>query len=198
VRRKKNKKTKIYPGDPVLHIIDLAREVPQLCESPVKRTFGLADMYRDVSNASDHHFLEKEIGKLESQASSIIAGIRKAFESQQSGFSMSRQQRDTLRKFLFIMKYRGPTFHRRFHGDGSGKYNADDTNQFNKYMQEKGYQNPVDVWFKSIKTILDLKLDLEGKWKKKIGSQYLPRRCHVVYCAHGVVFPRFLYTLRCQ
>ena len=173
-RRKKNKKTKLYPGDPVLHIIDLKSQAPQLSESPVKRTFGLMDMYRDVSNASDHNFLEKAIGKLESQVSSVIADIRKSFESRKTGFSMSRHQRDTLRKFLFIMKYRGPSFHRRFHGDSSGKYNADDAEQFKTYMQEKGYQNPVDVWFKSIKTILDLKLDLEGEWKTELLASIYP------------------------
>ncbi|KAJ4289800.1 hypothetical protein N0V90_011131 [Kalmusia sp. IMI 367209] len=173
-RRRKNKKTKLYPGDPVINIIDLKDEVPQLSESPVKRIFGLTDMYRDISNASDYNFLEKEIGRIESQVSSIIADIKKAFEGGMTGFSMSRSQRDLLRKFLFIMKYRGPGFYRRFHGDESGEYNEDDAVQFKLYMQERGYRKPVDVWFKSIKTILDLKLDLEGRWKKELPLRIYP------------------------
>ncbi|KAF3030284.1 hypothetical protein E8E12_001083, partial [Didymella heteroderae] len=123
-------------------------------------------MYRDVSNASDQNILEKELGKLESRVSTIIAEIKKAFESSRDGFSMSRDQRDALRKFLFVMKYRGPGFHQRFHGNKLGRYVADDADRFEKYMAENGYGKPVDVWFKSIATILDLQFDLQGHWKE--------------------------------
>jgi hypothetical protein len=173
-RRRKNKKTNLYPGDSVMNIINLKDEILKVSESPVNRTFGIMDMYRDISNATDQYYLEKEIGKLESRVSGIIAGIKKAFESGNNSFSMVRNEKDILRKFLFIMKYRGRTFHRRFYGDGSGNYNAEDKDQFKKYMQEKGYQNPVDVWFKSIKTILELKMDLEGNWQKKLLVEIYP------------------------
>jgi len=128
-------------------------------------------MYRDISNATDQYYLEKEIGKLESRVSAIIAGIRKAFESGKNGVSMLRDERDILRKFLFVMKYRGQGYHRRFHGDESGNYVTEDKEQLKKYMQEKGYKNPIDVWFRSIKTILELKMDLEGKWKDKLRAE---------------------------
>jgi hypothetical protein len=121
------------------------------------------DMYRDSSNSADYNYLEKEFGKLESQVSKIIAGIREALESGKSGFSMTRNQRDTLRKFLFIMKYRGLGFHRRFHGDVSGRYEEDDKGRLEKYMQAKGYRKLVDVWLKSIKAFLEVKMDVEGK-----------------------------------
>ncbi|KAH7093417.1 hypothetical protein FB567DRAFT_515306 [Paraphoma chrysanthemicola] len=173
-RKKKHKKNKIYPGEPVLHIIDLKGTTPLLCEASVKRTFGLMDMYQDVSNASDHNILEKELSKLESRVSQIIAGIKKAFESSKDGFSMSRDQRDMLRKFLFIMKYRGPGFHRRFHGDKSGRYVQNDAAIFEKYMAENGYHNPVDVWYKSIKTILDLRIDVQGKWRQELLAEIYP------------------------
>lgn len=173
-RKKRQKKNRIYPGEPVLHIINLESKIPQLCESPVKRTFGLMDMYRDISNASDHNILEKRFSKLESQVSKIIAEIKNTFESSKDGFSMSRDQRDILRKFLFIMKYRGPGFHQRFHGNQAGKYVANDAYRFEKYMAENGYDNPVDVWFKSITTILDLQFDLQGHWKKELLAKIYP------------------------
>ncbi|KAF2184774.1 hypothetical protein K469DRAFT_708533 [Zopfia rhizophila CBS 207.26] len=162
-RGKKNKKTNFYPGDPVLNIIDFKNEVPQFSESPVKRTFGFMDMCRDISNISDYYYLEKEIGKLESWVSVIIAGIRKALESGKSGISILRNERGILRKFVFLMKCWGQGFHGSFHGDESGNHNEDDKDCFKKHMQEKEYQNPVDVWFRSIKTILELKMDLKGK-----------------------------------
>jgi hypothetical protein len=37
-------------------------------------------------------------------------------------------------------------------------------------MPENGYDKAVDVWYKSIKTILDLKMDLEGRWKERLLS----------------------------
>lgn len=172
--RKRHKKNKLYPGQQVLHIIDLESKTPQLCESPVKRTFGLIDMYRDISNASDHNVIEKALGILESRVSKIIAEIKNAFDSSRHGFSMSRDQRDILRKFLFIMKYRGPGFHQRFHGNKSGTYVADDAHRFEMYMAENGYDNPVDVWFKSIMTILDLQFDLQGHWKQELLSKIYP------------------------
>lgn len=173
-KKKKNKKDSIRPGDPVLHIINLESNIPRLCESSVKRTFGLIDMYQDVSNASDRNIIEKELSKLESRVSKIIAEIKKAFESSKDGFSMSRDQRDILRKFLFIMKYRGPGYHQRFYGDKSGRYVENDADQFKKYMVENGYHNPVDVWLKSIKTILDLRFDLHGNWRRELLAEIYP------------------------
>lgn len=173
-RKKKNKEPKIYAGTPVLNIVDLTGETPKLLESEVRRTFGLIDMYRDLSNTADSQYLEKEIGKLENRVSRIIADIKKAFEQGKTGVSMSRDQKDTLRRFLFIMKFRGPTFYQRFHGDSSGEYIADDAALFKSYMKEKRYRSAVDVWFKSIKTILNIKLDMQGKWKKELVDSIYP------------------------
>lgn len=205
--KKKHKKNRIYPGESVLHIIDLENEIPKLCESSVKRTFGLMDMYQDVSNASDHNILEKELSKLESQVSTIIAGIKRAFESSKDGFSMSRDQRDILRKFLFIMKYRGPGFHQRFHGDTSGRYVEDDADQLEKYMMENGYHNPVDVWFRSIKTILDLRFDLQGNWQKELLAKIYPGDAlwfimhmewyYLAFCTPSEMNDEFVLTENC-
>jgi len=72
------------------------------------------------------------------------------------------------------MKYRGPRFHQRFYGNSSSDYKQDDSDLFIKYMNENGYQKPVDVWLKSIKTILDLEMDLEGKWKDVLLKSIFP------------------------
>jgi hypothetical protein len=165
-----DKKNRLYIGNPVLRTIALKDEPPRIAISSVKRTFGLMDMYMDATNVTDRHYLEKELSKLERDVSKIIAGIREASELGQAGFSMSRDQRDLLRKFLFIMSYRGPNFHKRFHGDQSGTYHQDDKEKFERYMQENGYDKAVDVWYRSIKTILDLKIDLEGRWKDRLLS----------------------------
>jgi hypothetical protein len=169
-----DKKHRVYRGDQALRTINLKDVPPRIAISSVKRTFGLSDMYMDAANAADRQYLERELSKLENDVSSILAEIRKASERGQAGFCMSRDQRDLLRKFLFIMKYRGPNFHERFHGDQTGNYKEDDKEQFTRYMQENGYSNPVDVWFKSIKTVLRLNMDLEGRWKQALLSAIYP------------------------
>lgn len=164
----------LYPGDQALHIIDLSNDTPELVESSVRRSFGLADMYRDFSKPSDQNYLEKHLSKLESQASMIISGIRKCFESGNQVAWISRSERDTLRKFLFIMKYRGKGYHKRFTGDETGGYVEDDKEMFLKYMREKGFQTPLDVWFHSIKVILELKMDLEREWTRNLVDSMYP------------------------
>jgi hypothetical protein len=173
-RSKKDPKTGAYPGDAILNIVDLKDDEPRLSESLTKRTFGLLDMYADNSNSNDRRYVETELGKLENRASTIIATIKKALESGQAGVKLPRSERDILRKFLFIMKYRGTAFHRRFHGDEHEHYVADDKEKFIKYMQDNGYTNPVDVWFKSIKAILDLQIDVKRKWIKKLLEEIYP------------------------
>ena len=87
---------------------------------------------------------------------------------------ISRPERDVLRKFLFIMKYRGKGFHKRFVGDETEGYVEDDKEILLKYMRKKGFLRPLDVWFDSIKTILELKIDLEGKWRKSLVNSMYP------------------------
>jgi hypothetical protein len=41
-------------------------------------------------------------------------------------------------------------------------------------MHEKGFQKPLDVWFYSIKTILELKMDLQGEWMENLRNQMFP------------------------
>lgn len=173
-RRKKDQKTNAYPGDLVMNIVYLRDPVPELTESSIKRTFGLTNMYRNDFMATDHNIVEKELSKLESRASTIIANIKNAFESGKTGISMSRQQRDVLRKFMFIMKYRSQGFYKRFQGDDSGNYIADDADKFKAYMKEKGIQSPLIVWAMSIRAILDLEIDLEGKWKMELIKKIYP------------------------
>ncbi|EED23296.1 conserved hypothetical protein [Talaromyces stipitatus ATCC 10500] len=165
---KRRGRGKWHSSGEALHVIDLSSDNPELVESPVRRTFGLTDMYRDFARVSDQQYLEKELSKLEGNAARIIVGIRKAFESGHQDVWIKRHERDSLRKFLFIMKYRGKGFHKRFVGDGMKGYVEDDKELFLKYMREKGFKKPVDVWYHSIKTILELKMDLQGNWVKKL------------------------------
>lgn len=168
------RKTGLRPGEPALHIIDLSSDNPELSESPIRRTFGMMDMYRDFAKASDQNYLEKQLSKLESEAAKVISKIHKAFNSGNQAVWISRKERNILRKFLFIMKYRGKNFHKRFVNDEMEGYVEDDREKFLKYMRENGFQKPVDVWIHSIKTILELKMDPMGEWMKNLVNQLYP------------------------
>lgn len=71
-------------------------------------------MYRDFANATNQHYLEEQLSGLESRAGGIVSTIRKAFEAGNQEVWITRTDRDVLRKFLFIMKYRGTRFRKRF------------------------------------------------------------------------------------
>lgn len=168
------RKAGLRPREPALHIIDLSSDDPKLTEFPIRRAFGLTDMYRDFAKASDQNHLEKQLSSLESEAAKVISKIRKAFESSQQAVWISRQERNILRKFLFIMKYRGKDFHKRFVIGGMEGYVEDDKEEFLKYMRENDFQKPVEVWIRSIKVILELKMDLQGKWMQELTKQIYP------------------------
>lgn len=167
-------KLKLCKNKPALNTVNLDQDTPVIQETSTRRTFGLMNMYTDICDARDRNHIEKKLSKLECSASTIIRRITKALESGENGVRMQRSDRDLLRKFLFIMKYRGPGFHRRFQGNENGTYVADDKKTFDKYMEEKGYKRPVDVWLKAIDVIIDLNMDNDGEWQAKLLSDIYP------------------------
>ena len=158
----------------MLHTINLAGETGEIDETPVSRTFGLRDMYRDFAEASNQHYLEEQLSRLESSAGRIISKILKAFEAGETEVWLARRERDTLRKFIFIMKYRGSGFHRRFYHQDTERYSANDRDKMLKYMQEKGFKKPIDVWFNNIKGMLELEMDLKDKWIRELRDRIYP------------------------
>jgi hypothetical protein len=81
---------------------------------------------------------------------------------------MKRPQRDILRKFLFIMKYRGKRFHKRYFHDTAEAYDENDQERMLAYMAKKLFKKQIDVWFDNIKGILELKMDYGMEWMKVI------------------------------
>lgn len=159
--------------EPMLHGINLAGEEPEITETSVAKTFGMMDMYRDLGASAKQHQVEEQLSVLESRAGEVISMIRKAFEAGKGDIWITRTQRDTLRKFLFIMKYRSSRFHKRYCHDNADDYDASDKEKMLKYMKEKGIKKPIDVWFDNIKGILDLKMDTMA-WIEKLQKRIYP------------------------
>jgi Protein of unknown function (DUF4238) len=159
---KRQSKGGCHRGEPMLHAIDLSKDTVEIIETPVARTFGLTDMYRNFADATNQHYLEQKFSQLESNAGAIVSKVRKAFGAGHQDVWITRPERDVLRTFLFIMKYRGLRAHKRFYHQTADDYAENDREKLLEYMRKKGYQRPIDVWFDSIKAMLDLKIDTEG------------------------------------
>lgn len=172
--RKQKQKDGYRPGEKMLHAIDLAGAAPNLIETPVSHTFGLTDMYRDFTNATNQHYLEDQLSRLESRAGMVISKIRKALEVGQAEVWIPRPDRDILRKFLFIMKYRGSRAHQRFYHESADGYSENDREKLLRYMREKGFERPIDVWFDNIKALLELKMDPNREWIGKLMDRIYP------------------------
>ncbi|RDL31810.1 Uncharacterized protein BP5553_09212 [Venustampulla echinocandica] len=173
-KQRGNRKNGPRAGEPVLYGVNLSREEPTITETTVAKTFGMMDMYCDLGASTKRHQVEEQLSVLESQAGEIISTIRKAFEAGKDDVWVTRTQRDTLRKFLFIMKYRGSRFHRRYFHENAEDYNADDREKMLKYMKEKGIKKTIDVWFDNIKAIIDLKMDYQMGWMDKLRKRIYP------------------------
>ena len=164
----------MYPNDPVIRNLDLTVDPPVICETPVARILGRMNMYRDTSkHQKQQQHIEEMFSKLESRVSDVFRKITKAFEKGEQELWITRDERNLLRKFLFILKYRGPTYHRRYYHDHPADYIAEDRESMLEYMAEKGFTRPVDVWFDNIKAIVELEMDPELKWMSK-----LPKRMY--------------------
>ncbi|ELR09756.1 hypothetical protein VC83_01180 [Pseudogymnoascus destructans] len=131
-------------------------------------------MYRDFAKAENQQGLEKQLAGLESLAGRVVATIRKRFEAGNENVWITRLERDTLRKFLFIMKYRSSNMYKRFCPETFEDYSADDREELLKYVRGKDFEKPIDVWFDNIRAMLELEMDPGGKWMEEIRKRAYP------------------------
>ena len=160
--------------DAMVNLLDV--RTMSLSTAPLSRVFGLHDMYRDFDPSlpgSAQFRIEKKLSTLESRTGKILAATRKAFEAGEGEVHMTRLERDTLRKFMFIMMYRNRKFHGRFNVS-DGEYTANDRAHMMRYMAEKGFKSPMEVWLHNLEAIVDLNMDAGGAWTERIVERMYP------------------------
>jgi hypothetical protein len=174
--KKNRKRTWKLGGDPILNTVNLAKNLPTIDTRLVRRTFGQNDMYKDDSGptAKDQERIERKLGRIESDASRIIAKAVVAHQSGNSDITIIRSEQDVLQKFLFIMKYRSPIFFKRFNHQTADGYASNDRTQFLKYMRGKNFKRPLDVWFDNLIKIIETPMDPDGQWMTNITEQIYP------------------------
>lgn len=149
-------------GDFLVNKIDL--ESSSLTQRPASTEFALVDMYRDPGFEESPCHLEKKLARLEGEASEIINRAAKKFmPTPHAILSLKRREVDTLRKFLFLMKYRNGGMFERYNHDDVEDYDSDDRPRMLRYMAAKGFKTPRDVWFNNLRHMLDLEMDPQRK-----------------------------------
>jgi len=197
-----------HRGDKVLNVVDLTSDEPQLLESPVSRWFGQEDMYKDVADAIKRKTdVEQELSKLESWTAEILHKVKKAHENSEPGIWLTRVERNKLRKFLFIMKYRGPGFYEKYFSEDPQTYDSEDKHLLRAYMADNGMARPRDVWLHNLRTILDLDMDAEGKWITKLPELMFPsdagmfifhaQSSYMAFCTPAEEHDEFILTDQC-
>ncbi|OJD33868.1 uncharacterized protein BKCO1_2700091 [Diplodia corticola] len=164
-KRKQKHQKRIDPD--MLNVLQLEPEVKK-AEMPLARAFGQRDMYRDFQKPVNQQHVEIQLGKLECIVAPIFHKIRKAQESGLSAVRLLRSERDELRRFLFVMRYRGSNQHKRFFDKDIDSYNAKDKGSLLQHMRERGFEKPIEVWLDNIKTMAEVKIDKEGTWFAEI------------------------------
>ncbi|KIX97796.1 uncharacterized protein Z520_06574 [Fonsecaea multimorphosa CBS 102226] len=197
-----------HPGDKVLNVVDLTSDEPRLLESPVSRWFGQEAMYKDFADAiKSKKEVEQELSKLECCTAQILHKIKKAHENSEPGIWLTRVERNRLRKFLFIMKYRGPGFYEKYMSEDPQMYDSEDKRLLRAYMTDNGMTRPRDVWLHNLRTILDLDMDSEGKWMTQLPTLMFPADAqmfvfhahysYMAFCTPTAKHDEFLLTDQC-
>ena len=183
-RKRKDKRYRQRAGDKAVNAVILSNDPPKIVALPVRRICGEYDMYRDDSKFTkrDQGRIETKLSQMEQAASVIIRKVSQAHSNGKEDISLSRHDKDTLRKFLFVMKYRSPIFFRRFNHQRAEDYNADDRESFLKYMRRRpNLKRPLDVWLDNLIAIIDTKMDPAGEWTTDLAKRIYPGDAQWLY-----------------
>lgn len=178
--KRRNRKRRV---DDVVTAVDLGRDFPEFVELPVGRIFGQVDMYKDDSafTKKDQDRIETKLSLIEGQASRIIAKVADAHKAGKNEVTLSRHDKDLLRKYIFVMKYRSPIFYERFNHQRAEDYNSDDRTSFLEYMRKHSCQRPLDVWFHNLLEIMDKPMDPAGDWTTELSNDIYPGDAEWLY-----------------
>jgi hypothetical protein len=163
-------------NDKVVNAVDLTKDRPTIDTVFVSRIFGAQNMYMDDTkfDLRERRHMETKLSHIERDAGRIIARVVDAHMAEKESITLTRLEKDLLRKFLFVMKYRSPIFFRRFNHQLAEEYDSSDRDEFLEYMRERNFTRPLDVWFDNLLKIIDAKLDPAGKWTRDLADVIYP------------------------
>ena len=134
--------------------------------TPIARCYGHPNMYQDVS-ATDEMHIEKALAVLEGLAARAVERVKREQAKGASSVTLNRVEKNYIRKFLFVMKYRGPFFWTKYN-HALGDYRHADRELVLEFMRKRGFTKPIEVWLHNLKTILDTPIDPKYDWESTI------------------------------
>ena len=180
-------------NDYIVNNVDLTTDSTTVQEMAGRRVFGQYNMYDDDSQAcEERRRVERKLSQLESDASVLFRRMVEASNECHRGLWLTRNERNLIRKFLFVMKYRGPSFYEKYHHETLDKYTAEDKDDLLAYMQEKGFTRPIDVWLDNIEKLIDLEMDENLAWVSD-----LPTRMYSLDAFWAVMHSQMMYMTIC-
>ncbi|PUU82244.1 hypothetical protein B9Z19DRAFT_1075273 [Tuber borchii] len=153
--------------DPYIRFYDLESGVLDFAK--VGRSYGIPDMYKDVDHERVNH-VEELLSKLESSAAIIYHKIKTVHESGNSNFSITRKERNILRKFLFVMRYRSHKFWSKYTRT-IDTYESSDRSRLIEFMKERSITDPRQVWLLNLEVIVRTEIDVDREWLQTIGRE---------------------------
>jgi len=167
-RRPRPRRSRNDPAqDPYIKIYDLESGV--LDFHKVRRSYGFPDMYKDVDHERAYH-VEESLSKLENSAAIIYHRIRKDHDSGKYNFSLDRKDRNILRKFLFVMRYRSHKFWSKYTGT-IDNYDYNDRDMLIEFLKQKSITNLRQVWLLNLEVIVRTEIDADGEWLQTINRE---------------------------
>ncbi|KAK4074089.1 hypothetical protein Trihar35433_3563 [Trichoderma harzianum] len=166
-------------------------------------------MYNDPAQTTSdkQRRIEAMFSKMESQASILFRRIVKTHEAGEPTVTLNRTELDFIRKFLFLLKYRGSTFHQTFYRDTIDDYTFNDRELLFDYMRERNFSSPRDVWYHNLETIINLEMDPERKWLQTLPQKMFPTDAlwctnhvgnyYMAICTPSEVADEFILTENC-
>ena len=153
--------------DPYIKFYDLESGILDFAK--VGRSYGIPDMYKGV----DHervYLVEELLSKLESSAAIVYHKIKKIHESGKHNFSITRKERNTLRKFIFVMRYRSHNFWSKYTGT-IDTYERSDRDALIEFLEGKSITNLRQVWLRNLEVIVKTEIDEDREWLQTIGRE---------------------------
>ena len=161
-------KKKFNPAmGPYIRFYDLESGVLDFAK--VGRSYGIPDMYKDMDHERVNH-VEELLSKLESSAAIIYHKIKQIHKNGRSNFSITRKERNILRKFLFVMKYRSHNFWSKYTGT-IDTYECSDRNRLIKFLEERSITNLRQVWLLNLEVVIRTEIDVDGEWLQIIDRE---------------------------
>ncbi|KIP09183.1 hypothetical protein PHLGIDRAFT_103165 [Phlebiopsis gigantea 11061_1 CR5-6] len=140
----------------------------------IATVYGSTNLYKDEHNTNDVMELEKKLSLLENKAARVISNIHKTIGAS-STVKLRRGEVEDLRRFLFIMHYRGEVVSHNYFKEDHPE-NVSSQAWLLDYRERHGLKSPADMWLHVLRYYLDEpheQMIIEyAKTKKKYGLKY--------------------------